>query len=534
MKTARVLFWMMRADFLERTRRYSFLVMLLAAVFLGFSVNNGTIQLIMGEYRGVYNSAWMGGMMALVIVTFLGWFGFYLVKNGVERDVRTGVGQILATTPLRKAEYTLGKWLSNFALLAALCVVLLAAAFLMQLLQREEPHIDLWALSAPFLFVALPLMALVAAAAIWFETIPFLRGGFGNLVYFFLFTFVLVFAIENFGRVMPAFEPLGLRLITGDMAAQLQAVEPGYNAEEFTLGAGREGAAKTFRYAGMAWTPGLIALRLSWIAISAVLAAAAALPFHRFDPSALALPRIRRRRAGAQAPAGDAPVEIALPPAAEPAQPPSAARLTPLAAGYRGGFARLVLAELRLLLRGQPWFWYAGAVVIFAGSLLSPPEAVRSGWVLAAAIWPVLLWSQLGAREQRWNTGQIVFSAPRPLLRLLAAGWLAGVLAALLQFGGALLTLLRAGDLGGGLALLLASASIPALALCLGAWSGSSKLFEVLYLLLWYIGPLNRMPALDFLGVHPAGLARAAPPLLLAAAAALLLLAVAGRRRQVV
>jgi hypothetical protein len=57
--TARLLYAMMRADFLERTRRYSFLIMLLAVVFLGYSVNSGTIQLYLGEYRGVYNSPWV-------------------------------------------------------------------------------------------------------------------------------------------------------------------------------------------------------------------------------------------------------------------------------------------------------------------------------------------------------------------------------------------------------------------------------------------------------------------------------------------
>jgi hypothetical protein len=44
--------------------------------------------------------------------------GFFVIKNAVERDRRTGVGQILATTPISKLQYTLGKTLSNFAVLA--------------------------------------------------------------------------------------------------------------------------------------------------------------------------------------------------------------------------------------------------------------------------------------------------------------------------------------------------------------------------------------------------------------------------------
>ena len=41
---------------------------------------------------------------------------------------------------------------------------------------------------------------------------------------------------------------------------------------------------------------------------------------------------------------------------------------------------------------------------------------------------------------------------------------------------------------------------IPTLALALGAWSGSSKLFEVVYMLWWYAGPVNGVESLDFMG----------------------------------
>ncbi|MNR56752.1 hypothetical protein D3C85_1773900 [compost metagenome] len=42
---------------------------------------------------------------------------------------------------------------------------------------------------------------------------------------------------------------------------------------------------------------------------------------------------------------------------------------------------------------------------------------------------------------------------------------------------------------------------IPTLALALGTLGGSKKLFEVIYMLWWYMGPLNHVPSLDFLGV---------------------------------
>jgi ABC-type Na+ efflux pump permease subunit len=159
---------MAKADFLERVRRYSFLLTLVFAVYLGYAAGTGKILIKLGEYRGVYTSAWIGTMMALVTTCFVSLVGFYIVKNAVERDRRTGVGQILATTPLTRPAYMTGKLLSNFGVLAAMVAVLAVAAVVMQIAAGEDRHFDAWALLSPFLLIALPTMALTAAIALLF------------------------------------------------------------------------------------------------------------------------------------------------------------------------------------------------------------------------------------------------------------------------------------------------------------------------------------------------------------------------------
>src|SRR6185295_12281781 len=109
MSMVRVLWHLLRADFLERVRRYSFLVTLAATVWLGWLVGTGKLGIWIGEARGVFNSAWIGTTMAMVINTFLSLAAFYVVKGSVDRDRQTGVGQILATTPITKPLYCLGK-----------------------------------------------------------------------------------------------------------------------------------------------------------------------------------------------------------------------------------------------------------------------------------------------------------------------------------------------------------------------------------------------------------------------------------------
>ena len=86
---------------------------------------------------------------------------------------------------MSKSLYTLGKALSNFAVLAAMVAVLAAAAAILQLARPEGAGFEPGKLLAPFVWVALPAMAMTAAVAVLFETLPVLRGGAGNVIYFF-------------------------------------------------------------------------------------------------------------------------------------------------------------------------------------------------------------------------------------------------------------------------------------------------------------------------------------------------------------
>jgi hypothetical protein len=136
----------------------------------------------------------------------------------------------------------------------------------------------------------------------------------------------------------------------------------------------------------------------------------------------------------------------------------------------------------------------------------------------------------MGAREARDGTEELVFTAPRPLLRQLPAAYAAGVAVAFAAGSGVALKCLMTGSfaaLGGWFA---GALFIPALALCLGAWSGGSKLFEAVYTVLWYVGPLQPVPSLDFMGASDAAIATGMPLVFGLSAVALVAAAVAGRR----
>ncbi len=536
MNRARALYHMARADFLERVRRYSFLLTLGFSVYLGYVVYAGQVTLQLDKYRGVNNSAWLGSVIGLVGSVWLSLVGFYIVKNTIQRDRETRVGQILATTPMSKSFYTLSKMLSNFAVLAAMVLVLALAALVIQLTTGAGRHIDWMALFAPVLVFGLCAVAVTAALAVLFESLPVLRGGVGNVFYFFLWTTLIALGaatMENSGTTVvshPFTDYTGIVSVMGQMQAQVRAIDPQYNGSaSFSVG-GLNPTTKTFLWTGLAWNQALLLSRAALLGIAVVLALLAALFFDRFDPARNVLRAAKKPKpAKGAALREQAAVQAALSlPTAQPPVP----HLTPLpqAASRRvlqPRFVSLVLAELRLMLRGHAWWWYTAEAALFIACLASPLEVARSGLIAASWLLPVLVWSQMGTREARFSTGALVFSAPRAVPRQLLAVYAAGVLVAALTGGGLALHLLFLGDFAGLTAWAAGALFIPALALALGVASGSRKFFEALYTAWWYVGPLHHIPQLDFMGTT---LQSSTPAAYLAAAALLVLAAYSWRR----
>ncbi|HYH44948.1 MAG TPA: hypothetical protein VEG34_04635, partial [Thermoanaerobaculia bacterium] len=331
--------------------------------------------------------------------------------------------------------------------------VLAVFAVVTQWVAAEDPRIHLWPLLSPFLLLALPVMALVAALTVLFETIPWLRGGFGNVAWFFLWTAMMAVPVANPGN---APDPIGMTLVAQDMQDEVDA-RFGKADRGFVLGGMTredEAKAQVFRWQGMDWTPELVLGRLSWFALAVGISLIAALFFDRFDPAKgrMRLPKRKRKR--------KEEVEEAALPAL-----PEHVTLTPLAVtagAFR--FPGVLAAELRLALKGQPWWWYAAAAGLIIAGLTAPVGGVRQIVLPLAWIWPLLVWSPMGNRESRFGTGELLFSAPHPVGRQLPAVWMAGVLVAAVVGGGVATRYLIGGDFAALAAWTVGALFIPSLA----------------------------------------------------------------------
>jgi hypothetical protein len=553
-----------RADWRERTRRASFLAAMGGAVYFGYLVAAGYVSLTVENQRGVLNSAWVGTLTALALGVLLPLFGFYLVKNTLEHDRATGVGEMLAATPLSRGAYVAGKAASNFCYLAALAAVPAAAALLLQAIAGEERRLDLGALLFPLFWLMLPPLALAAALAVLFEAVRWLRGALGNLIFFALWNVLLVLGAQGMGAF--GFDLAGLRLVHDSLFQHLTGRVPADFGGRFALQVGPRARAVsgTFRWPGLDWSAALgVHAAVALVAAAAVILAAALL-FDRFDPARQGeraagrrekrearragraerarAERVERKESGRSGENGDAQ---------RTGENAEAGRTGENGEVGRGGekvapgrrqwlphisfgtsWAGLAAAELRLMIGGRSRWWWLVAAGLLAAGFAAPLAAIRAGVLPAAWLWPLALWSGMGAREARHGTGALVFCSPRPAAAHALAIWAAGALVAAVAGAGPGVRLLAAGDGAGLLSWAAACAFIPSLALALGAWSGGSRLFEVIYLLLWYVGPLNRVREVDFMGVTPGARAGGLGWIYLGLAVLLLLAAVGGRVRQ--
>lgn len=493
MKSARVVYHLMRADFLERVRSYGFLGMLLFTIFVTYifipapeSIQIAGLEL--GGYRSIYNSAWIGSMTTLLMGEFFLLFAFYFLKGSIERDRQTGIGQIIATTPITKSAYTLGKWLSKVAVIAAMVAIIIAASAALQLVRGEEYALNLWALASPFILVLLPALTVIAATAILFDSVNWLRGALGNVLFFFIAYPLLTLLLDLAGNsiIYPS--------IYQACAAQFSGCN---STRQIDMGLAPLLGLPIFQYNGIHWTLGVIAGRLGVIIIGALIALLASRFFHRFDPAkdGMSLSNIGKRQVvtTSEISAERAPISSI-----------KNVTLTSLLSSPRPNawqaYWQLIRAEIKLIFNGISWLWYVFAFCVIAGSWLLPLDLAHLIMLPIAWVLPLTLWSGLGTREARYSAGQVVFSAPFPLRRQLPVTWLVGVMIALAMGNGIFLRYLFAGQWTNLLAILIGAIFISSLALASGIWSGGSKLFEGSYLFIWYLASVVSVQPLDFMG----------------------------------
>ncbi len=535
MSTPQALRSLMVADFLERIRRYGFLIVLVATVVVGYSmvpaIDEPYNALAIGNHRPYYSSAWIGTVFGIVVASLLTLLGFFLVRGAVPRDRQTRVGLVIATTPISKTVYALGKWLSNMAVFVAMLLVLTVVALIMQFVRAEDLHVNLWALAAPIWCMGLPTLALVAALSVLLECLP-LPSIVGNIVFVVLWGTMLLTSvgpiIVKHGDAPPANDIAGVSHTMIDLRDVMVAngLDPSTGATDlYQPTEGQETI--RFHWQGISWSPGLLFQRSLWLALSVVIAATAAIPFDRFDP---ARHRGKPKRRPKKRETEDLSTESEV---SAPLFASIDERLSTLEEFVPSGrFSATLVGELRLMLRARSKWWLLVVLGLFITCLVTPHRLSHGLFAPLAWLWPMLVWSGMGCAEHIHRTSQVVFSSVHIVRRQLPALWTAGVIVAAFATGATAIRFALSGEWLMLCGWCVGVLFVPTLALALGVWTNSGRLFEIVYFVIWFLGVWHPVRLFDFTG--RSGSDPVAIPLsYLALTGLLLVLAALGRQKQV-
>src|ERR1041385_3122392 len=179
-----------KADYLQRTRSYSFLITLAITVYAAYSfvppTNAAYTTLSVTGYRGAFNSAWVGYVSATMTAVMLSLYGFLLVNSGIKKDIETEVGLIVATTPITNFGYLLTKLFSNLLVLLTIAGITFAVSMVMFLVRGTGYPFIFTDFIMPYAAFALPALFVVSALAVVGEIFLGKRTILQFILYFFI------------------------------------------------------------------------------------------------------------------------------------------------------------------------------------------------------------------------------------------------------------------------------------------------------------------------------------------------------------
>jgi hypothetical protein len=451
----------------------------------------------------VFNIRYAGAVAGILGGIFSMLVAFYLVAGSVRRDRATGVGTLIAASPVSSSAYLGARFVGNFVYLG-LMAGLIAAAALARFLWFGHGPFSLSAFLAPFLVLNVPALAFVAAAAVFFDVTPLLRTRAAPVLWFFTMVLLLMaipaHLAESNRTDLPAFDPLG----PATFSALVERSFAGAGARDISTGlVFHSKPLQRVPWSGLPIGSDLVGARALSLLWCVPILVTARLFFDRFDHA--------RARPGRRGPAqkADAPA----------AHGGSAQRYADLGAVHAvPSWLHSTLAEARLVWQGAsllrwPLLGTAMLTVVKPANVAGPAAfLLLLGIVVAEA----------SARDAQ--SGITALLAAQPGVPRFPALWKAAAVVVFCLTVGALplaAAFLRSPVHGAALALgILFLATFASAA---GSLTAGGRLFLGFYLMIWY-GAVSGAPGLDFAGafVTPSVTLSAAY-----AAAALMLLGVA-------
>lgn len=475
-------------DFLQRIRSRSFLltICIFTIISIGFiprSQHSMFHIMSFNGYRGIYNSAWVGVLIALLTSFCFLFFGFYIIKGGITSDFRRGNKELFLTTPGAKIEYLASKILSNVYWLLSIAIFVIFTGIVMQVLQGEDLNLELFCYLEPFLWITLPVVFFVSSLALLFDTIPFLANTIGNISYFFISGAILLGGIIG----IPQLDIIGISMVFAQIIPSIKLVYPDYSGGWTFIGNSVQ-TAELIVWKGVSWTGEMLVYRSMWLLISGGLFLLAVWTFAHFST--------KETSVGSKIPWEGKDSSFAS---------QENFIFSPIPYGLklhrqRRNLIHLLFAEFKFSLIRMNVGYYFVVGILMLLSVLGEPQQMYESLLPLLWLMPIGIWSQQGIKMTMDESNQITHATVNADPWIFISEYLAGFLIATTFSAPLLVRLAIAGLWGNVFYIIIGSIFITSLAGFLGFWTRGTKTFEVVYLFLWYLGPYYKIGYLDFTG----------------------------------
>lgn len=472
-----------------RMRRLSTVVATLAVIAVTWLMitdkSTGMTLIAVEGARVLYTSSCLAlGSISLGGI-FFGLGGFYLVRGRIGEDLRAGIGNVIAATPVGNASFIFSRWLGGMAYLGMLALAFMLTTMLLHAVRGDGP-IELLVYLQTYLILMLPMLSVTVGMAILFDSVAWLMGKRGDVLYFFLWTaqMGLMAGLENTTGATPL-----LLLDFGSVATSIVALRDVLHTDHLSLGMGDfKAALAPVTLPAWMWSTELVMLRAGSGLLSLLPLLLAQRVFHRYSPDRVRVKHAQKRRS---------PLELAntlLRPLNRLVQP-----LYRVAADLPG-VAGQVVADVALTLSSAP-----AALAVLVGvtlAALAAPYAATGPLVMGAVVFWGILVSGLATRDFEADlegmSGAVSGGAARRYLRQYGATVLLGVMftgVACLRW--ALHEPVRALALAGGILGLSACASL------FGRMSRTARTFLALFLFAMYVSAnVGNVAMIDLVGAN--------------------------------
>ncbi len=474
-----------------RMRRLSTLVAVMAMIAISWAMivdpKTGSSLMAINQARVLYTSSALAMGSASMLSFLMALIGFFLVRGRIVEDIRSGIGCVIAATPVSNGLFLFSRWLGGVIYMFALIMVAMCSIMVLHALRGDGP-IQVLVYLQTYLLVLVPMIVFAVSAAILFDSVPFLMGKAGDFIYFLAWMLQLSI-ISKIEEMSAGSLSSWLVLDFSGLVSTIVVLKTHLLTNNFSLGASTfNPLVAPITLPVNMWSWQMFVLRLSTAGLALTLLLPAIPLFHRFSPDKVKQSHARKRRS---------PLEIL-----NGWTRPLAKQVQPLFiwSAKSANFMGQVVADIALTFVHSP-FAIIALVVLTGLAALLKLSALPGLTIFAVAFWGVLV-SDISTRDFQAAiesmTGAVRGGAVRRYFRQLLATILLGFL-----FTGVIIFRLGFATPFFALALVIGIISVSALASSLGKLTNTSKTFMSLFLFTVYVATqADKVAMLDIFGFN--------------------------------